>query len=98
VGRLVRKPSRKELLYPTMRLKDLAAEYGVCYSTLWRWRRQAGAKCNTRGANHWNAKLTQQQVDEIRTLHEAGVEQKELAQRFGVAQNTIHDIVHYEAW
>jgi uncharacterized protein YjcR len=81
-----------------MPLKDLAAKYGVCYYTIWKWRRQVGAKCETRGANHWNAKLTQQQVDEIRELRSQGVEQKELARRFGVRQSTISDIVNYGSW
>ena len=92
------RPSRKELLHPEMRLKDLAAKYGVCYKTLWKWRRQAGAKCQTRGEHHWNAKLTQQQVDEIRRLRDQGVQQKELAERFGVKQSTISMITNYWNW
>ena len=94
----VKRPSRKELLHPTMLLKDMAAEYGVSYATLWRWRRQAGAKCMTRGEHHWKAKLTRQQVVEIRKLQAEGVEQKELARRFGVAQSTISMIVNYWNW
>ena len=98
MGRLIKKPSRNELLHPTISLKDMAVKSGVAYATLWRWRQKAGAKCMTRGASHWNAKLTQQQVNEIRTLREAGVEQKELAQRFNVSQSTISNIVNYGSW
>jgi uncharacterized protein YjcR len=81
-----------------MPLKDMAAKYGVAYATLWRWRRKAGAKCITRGEHHWNAKLTQQQVDEIRALRAEGMEQKELALRFGVRQSTISHIINYGSW
>jgi transposase len=81
-----------------MPLKDMAVKYGVTYGTLWRWRKKAGAKCMTRGEHHWNAKLTQQQVNEIRALRAKGVEQKELAQRFNVSQSTISNIVNYGSW
>lgn len=92
------RPSRKELLHPTVPLKDLAAQYGVCYYTLWKWRRAAGAKCMTKGKNHWNAKLTEQQVAEIRKLWAEGTQQKELAERYGVAKNTISNIINYVSW
>lgn len=98
MGRKVKRPSRKELLHPEMRLKDLAAKYGVSYQSIWRWRRQAGAKCQTRGEHHWNAKLTRQQVEEIRRLRAEGTPQKELAERFGVKQSTISMIINYWNW
>lgn len=52
----------------------------------------------------WNegrgrAKLSEAQVDEIRELYATGsFTQKELAERFGVWQNTIGRIVRHETW
>lgn len=81
-----------------MPLKDLAAQYGVTYTTLWRWRRKAGAKCLTTGEHHWTAKLTKEQVAEIRKLQQEGVRQKDLAKKYGVAQSTISHIINYVSW
>lgn len=44
------------------------------------------------------AKLTDDDVREIRRLHKQGMTQRELAARFGVNPATIHPIVHGTAW
>jgi DNA-binding MarR family transcriptional regulator len=49
--------------------------------------------------DHYAAKLTNDQVREIRALYEAGnVTQTALSHRFGVTQSTIHLIVRNKKW
>lgn len=50
------------------------------------------------GEQHPNAKLSQQQVDEIRRLAAEGVDRKSLVQRFGVSKSTIGAIIKGNAW
>jgi hypothetical protein len=51
------------------------------------------------GEDHGNAKLTDEQIAEIRTMYEqGGVRQVDLASRFGVSQRCISLIVRREAW
>ena len=45
------------------------------------------------GESHQRAKLTDQEVDQIRELHEAGMSYKQLALIFGVGKSTIQDII-----
>lgn len=51
-----------------------------------------------RGARHPSAKLTHDQVSEIRSLYASGVYQRELAERFGVSQLHISRIVRNLYW
>ena len=92
------RPPRSVLLRPHKRLTDLAADYGVTYGTLHRWRRKAGASCSTSGQNHWNSKLTREDVDLIRQLSAAGVMQKDIAEKFELAQSTISQVINYRVW
>lgn len=47
------------------------------------------------GEDHQNAKLTDQEVDRMRELHEQGVTVTELARMFEVSKGTACDIVSY---
>lgn len=49
------------------------------------------------GEDSWSAKLSQAQVDEIRTLY-PGRSQKQLANMFGVSQQQISKIVNGQKW
>jgi uncharacterized protein YjcR len=93
-----RRPSRRELLHPPKRIYQMAEEYGVCPSTIWKWRRQAGAKCMTRGENHWSAKLTMDDVRLIRELKASGMRQVDIAEKFEVSQSTVSNIVNFNKW
>jgi hypothetical protein len=50
------------------------------------------------GERNQGAKLTWEDVDEIRELHALGVMQKVLAERYGVWPTTIADITHWRKW
>jgi hypothetical protein len=50
------------------------------------------------GEAHPNAKLTADQVREIRTLHREGIRYPELAARFGVGWDTVRRIVIRRTW
>lgn len=51
------------------------------------------------GEHASGAKLTQNQVDDIRSLYRGDVgSQRQLAERFGVSQRTIHLIVTRKTW
>jgi hypothetical protein len=50
------------------------------------------------GELHANSKLTRQAVIDIRAAHAAGVSQRELGRRYGVASTTIHSVVRGEIW
>lgn len=45
-----------------------------------------------------NAKLTQEQVDEIRALVAGGMMQRVVARKHGVSQTTISDICLFKSW
>ena len=52
-----------------------------------------------RGQDHPRAKLTQQQVDEIRRIFAAGgISKAELGRRYGMNRTTIYDIVTGKNW
>lgn len=92
------RPPRHELLHPPKQIKEMAADYGVSYQTLWKWRRAAGATCQTNGEAHWNSKLTRTDAELIRDLYAQGLMQKEIAEKFDVAPNTVHNIIHFATW
>jgi hypothetical protein len=51
-----------------------------------------------RGEQHPNAKLTEEQVRDIRELDRAGVDRREIAQKFNVAVTTIYGVADNENW
>lgn len=50
------------------------------------------------GERHYNAKFTNEQVREIRKLHNDGISSKALAERFQVPSYHIYSIVHRRSW
>lgn len=50
------------------------------------------------GESHHNARLTEDDVREIRRLATAGVSHRELGRRFGVSNVTVGNVVHRRAW
>jgi DNA invertase Pin-like site-specific DNA recombinase len=50
------------------------------------------------GESHPGAKLTREQVDQIRDMHELGSGYKTLAKRFNVSRRLIQRICKYERW
>lgn len=91
----------------------LAAEFGIAPSAMcqvisgarWTWlpgavpvdpdRRAQRAR---RGTAHHAAKLTWEQVAEIRRRYATGEEQRPLAAEFGVSQAVVSKIVRWETW
>jgi hypothetical protein len=61
------------------------------------WKR-ARPELGLRGEKHAMAKLTEAQVIEIRRLHSAGLNQRELGERFRVSRSTIHLVVSRKLW
>ena len=65
-------------------------------------------KCNTlasdrttsrnRGENHWEAKLTSENVKEIRKELEEGIPQVVIAKKYGIAPPTVRDIKTKRNW
>lgn len=53
---------------------------------------------NAYGSRHGIAKLTEELVREIRSLHEAGVSQREIGNRFGVTQANVNLVVTRKTW
>jgi hypothetical protein len=74
----------------------LASAFGVCQATVY------GVVVSgvgfARGERHGSSKLTAEQVREIRRAHADGVQQHQLAQRFGVVQATVYSIVSRRRW
>ena len=52
-----------------------------------------------RGERFWSAKLTENQVREIRKLYaQGGISQRQLANDFGIAQTTVSAVVRFVNW
>lgn len=51
-----------------------------------------------RGAEHKLARLTDEDVRQIRALHKRGASQTDLAKRFEVSLSSVHRIVHNQTW
>ena len=52
-----------------------------------------------RGERQWKARLTGADVAEIRSLYASGViTQRELSQRFGVHETTVHNVIKRHTW
>lgn len=60
--------------------------------------RQKPRRNSARGERIWTAKLTQDDVREMRSLYDAGVPAKELAERFGIHLRTTFSIVARKSW
>lgn len=50
------------------------------------------------GAKHYKAKLSEEQVKEIRILHSSGIAYRQLAKQFNVNKNTISSACLYKTW
>ena len=50
------------------------------------------------GEDHAGAKVTEEDVREIRRLVDTGVTYREISGRYGINQSTIHAIVHRRTW
>ncbi len=50
------------------------------------------------GEKHWSAKLTGEQVENIRQMRSEGARNDDLARLFGVAQSAISKIAHGRSW
>ena len=50
------------------------------------------------GAGNGRAKLTQEQVDQIRALREQGMSERDIAGQFGIGKSQAHRIVARENW
>lgn len=57
-----------------------------------------GDRAARRGEQHGCAKLTDDAVSQIRSAYAAGEKQDQLAQRFGVRQQTISRVVNRNGW
>lgn len=106
--------SIKEMIRDGHRLIDIAKQFGVRKSTIsqiksgrnWSHVKVEGFKeenPNTlhyaKGNNHPQAKLTEDQVSEIRKTYKAGgYSYSALAKQYGVSAATISDIVNYRIW
>ena len=56
-------------------------------------------KCNFGKEKNGNAKLTLEQVEEIRQIYKAEeLTQRELASRFGICKTHARRIIRYESW
>lgn len=60
--------------------------------------RAKGRTVVRRGSEHWAAKITEDQVREIRRLCSSGTTQRAVAQRFGINQSQISRLLRGEAW
>jgi hypothetical protein len=52
----------------------------------------------SRGANHYNAKVTPQTVREIRELYRFGMRRQQIADLFGITRSQVRDITLYRTW
>mgnify|MGYP001004123353 CR=1 FL=1 len=50
------------------------------------------------GENHWNSKLTSEQVKEIRKLFDAGFSYKLIARNFKISTWNVQEIGKRETW
>ena len=57
-----------------------------------------GRQSFTKGKDHGNAKLSDEDVKNIRLWFAKGAMQRSLAERFSVHPSTINDIVHRRSW
>lgn len=55
------------------------------------------ASTRVRG-HHPNAKVTQEQVDEMRRLHSQGVPTSAIIERFPIGKSSVNDILRYRTW
>ena len=51
-----------------------------------------------KGAQHWNVKLTEEDVREIRSLREEGKTYRAIADDYGVSTGAVRDIINHRNW
>lgn len=59
---------------------------------------QAGRQFRPSGEGNGSARLTAEQVSEMRSRHADGALQRELGEQFGVSQSTVSEIVNRKKW
>lgn len=52
----------------------------------------------SRGDTHPNAKLTTNNILDIRALYESGISQAEISKKFNICQPSVYNIVHRKTW
>jgi len=57
-----------------------------------------GLMCVPKGEEHYNSKLTQEDVNEIRKQYNNGIKQNVLAKTYKVSTVQIHNIIRYKSW
>jgi len=50
------------------------------------------------GAGNHNSKLNEEQVKKIRELAKLGMRRKAIAEKFGIGQTTVYEIINNQAW
>ncbi len=99
----------RELSRQGVARKDVAQRFGVLPSQVWHivggrsWKHLGGAipivrGRGTTGSRNANARLTEDDVREIRRLHRSGIRNRELAAQFGVGKNNISMIITGATW
>ncbi len=91
-------PSKTHLkdMVGNMLVNDVAKYYGVHAATVSKWKKKLRLNRSTSKDNHWNSKLTQKQVEEIRHLVLVeGKSQKAVAEQMGVAQSSVSNYCTY---
>lgn len=57
-----------------------------------------GLQPSKKGINNPKSKLTEQEVINIKKLHESGLKSKHLADRFNISYSTINSIINGKSW
>jgi hypothetical protein len=60
--------------------------------------RDGNGERSPRGENHGNAKLTAEDVRQIRLRHQEGEQQKNLAAEFGISRSAVCSIIKGRLW
>ena len=79
---------------------EIAEELGRTRQSVFDKFRRMGISGVKAGENHWNAKLTQLQVDMIGTLYDAGYTARDIQQAFSldVPKSTLNDVGACRSW
>ena len=63
-----------------------AKRYGISTQTVCRWKKFYGISTSKKGHEHWNYKLSYQDVKEIKMLRKNGVVLREIAQQYDISR------------